>query len=143
MVKLISKESRNTYPPKFGLSGLILKKVSRSYKQPESPRRMILSTISKSSICRIVNNSFMPHYWYCQHKAWNRSVFNSRRLEMCMDFHKGMPCVYKPILCQEGYCSECSVFHDSLQHSGLMNEHINAENLVELKTKELISSLKG
>jgi hypothetical protein len=24
-----------------------------------------------------------------------------------MEFHKGQTCLYKPIFCQEGYCSEC------------------------------------
>ncbi len=25
------------------------------------------------------------------------------------EYHKGDPCVYKPILCQEGYCSGCAI----------------------------------
>ena len=27
-----------------------------------------------------------------------------------LEFHKGSPCVYKAILCQEGWCSECFIF---------------------------------
>ena len=34
---------------------------------------------------------------------------------MCQEYHKGQPCVYKPILCQEGYCSECDIYYQSLQ----------------------------
>ena len=26
-----------------------------------------------------------------------------------LEFHKGQPCVYKSLLCQEGYCSECII----------------------------------
>lgn len=26
-----------------------------------------------------------------------------------MEYHKGQPCIYKPILCQEGHCSECYI----------------------------------
>jgi len=27
-----------------------------------------------------------------------------------LEYHKGHDCVYKPILCQEGWCSECSIY---------------------------------
>jgi hypothetical protein len=27
-----------------------------------------------------------------------------------IEFHKGSPCVYKAILCQEGWCSECAIY---------------------------------
>jgi hypothetical protein len=26
-----------------------------------------------------------------------------------LEYHKGQPCVFKPLLCQEGYCSECII----------------------------------
>ncbi len=25
--------------------------------------------------------------------------------------HKGLPCPYKPITCQEGYCNECEIYN--------------------------------
>lgn len=28
---------------------------------------------------------------------------------MYQGYNKGYPCVYKPILCQEGYCSGCAI----------------------------------
>ena len=31
---------------------------------------------------------------------------------MNMEYHKGYPCVYKPILCQEGFCSNCAVYFE-------------------------------
>ncbi len=27
-----------------------------------------------------------------------------------LEYHKGEPCVYKAVLCQEGYCSECAIY---------------------------------
>ena len=27
-----------------------------------------------------------------------------------LDNHKGKPCPYKPLTCQEGYCSECNIY---------------------------------
>jgi len=26
-----------------------------------------------------------------------------------LEYHKGQPCAYKPIFCQEGFCSECII----------------------------------
>lgn len=34
--------------------------------------------------------------------------------------HKGTECLYKPILCQEGYCSECQVYLDYQGHQRTM-----------------------
>jgi hypothetical protein len=32
------------------------------------------------------------------------------------EYHKGAACTVKPILCQEGYCSECSVYQNQFSH---------------------------
>jgi hypothetical protein len=29
---------------------------------------------------------------------------------MHIEYHRGEPCVYKPLLCQEGYCSNCEIY---------------------------------
>ena len=26
--------------------------------------------------------------------------------------HKGQSCLYKPIICQEGYCQDCQIYQD-------------------------------
>ena len=26
-----------------------------------------------------------------------------------LEYHKGQPCVFKPLLCQEGFCNECII----------------------------------
>jgi len=56
---------------------------------------------------------------------------------MCLEYHKGQPCVYKPILCQEGYCSECDIYYQSLLHSELATKGTDEKNLIKVKTKEL------
>jgi hypothetical protein len=28
-----------------------------------------------------------------------------------MENHKGQTCIYKPVLCQEGYCDDCYIAH--------------------------------
>ena len=55
---------------------------------------------------------------------------------MCLEYHKGQPCVYKPILCQEGYCSECGVYYRSLLHSESLNEDDDEKNLSKVKNLE-------
>ncbi len=29
-----------------------------------------------------------------------------------LQYHKGSPCVFSSIFCQEGYCSECAIYLD-------------------------------
>jgi hypothetical protein len=54
---------------------------------------------------------------------------------MNMDYHKGCPCVYKAILCQEGYCSDCAIYLERSQ--GWVNEETSVKN--PRKTKRLKS----
>jgi hypothetical protein len=42
-----------------------------------------------------------------------------------LEYHKGDLCVSKPILCQEGFCSEC-IIH--LEQESQMNPSFNEEN---------------
>jgi len=32
---------------------------------------------------------------------------------MDLEYHKGRTCKYKPIICQEGYCSECAIYYQA------------------------------
>ena len=42
-----------------------------------------------------------------------------------LEYHKGQPCVFKPILCQEGFCSECII---GLEQSSQIKSSIIEEN---------------
>ena len=60
---------------------------------------------------------------------------------MLLEYHKGQPCVNEPILCQEGYCFQCGInYQISLLHSELVDEYPDEKNLIDVKTKELVSS---
>ena len=50
---------------------------------------------------------------------------------MHVDYHKGYPCVYKAILCQEGYCSNCAIYLEKSQD--WTNEKAGVKN--QRKTK--------
>lgn len=57
-----------------------------------------------------------------------------------LDYYKGQYCVYKPILCQEGYCSECAIYYSSLRHSALKNENANVKNVVNVRCTDLMAA---
>ena len=38
--------------------------------------------------------------------------------------HKGTECQYKPILCQEGYCSDCQIYKDFQGHQRTMGRKL-------------------
>ena len=59
---------------------------------------------------------------------------------MCLEYHKGRPCVNEPILCQEGYCFKCSIHYQISLHSKLVDEDPDEKNLIKVQTKELVSS---
>lgn len=61
---------------------------------------------------------------------------------MYLEYHKGQPCVYKPILCQEGYCFKCAIFYQSSLSSQLVDEDPDEKNWIKVKTKELVTSYK-
>lgn len=39
----------------------------------------------------------------------NKGSNNQRSLQFISN-NKGLPCMYKPIICQEGYCSACQIY---------------------------------
>jgi hypothetical protein len=42
-----------------------------------------------------------------------------------LEYHKGQPCVFKPLLCQEGFCSECII---CIEQSSSITPSIIEEN---------------
>ena len=47
---------------------------------------------------------------------------------MCLEYHKGYPCVYKAIRCQEGYCSNCVIYLSKSQDWEWLNTNIRIHN---------------
>lgn len=43
-----------------------------------------------------------------------------------LEYHKGQPCVFKPLLCQEGFCCECIIYLE--QSSSMMKPPFTEEN---------------
>jgi hypothetical protein len=39
-----------------------------------------------------------------------------------LEYHKGSFCVYTPIFCQEGYCSECEINYKKSSMPSLVNQ---------------------
>ena len=56
---------------------------------------------------------------------------------MNMDYHKGYPCVYKAIYCQEGYCSDCAIYLEKSQ--GWVNEETSVKNPRKTKRSKSIT----
>ena len=56
---------------------------------------------------------------------------------MNMDYHKGYPCVYKAILCQEGYCSDCGIYLEKSR--GWVIEETNVKNPRKIKRSKSIA----
>ena len=52
---------------------------------------------------------------------------------MHVEYHKGYPCVYKPILCQEGYCSDCAVYLEKSRGRAWVNEETDMVDLSKVK----------
>jgi hypothetical protein len=38
-----------------------------------------------------------------------------------IQYHKGQGCIVKPVLCQEGYCSECYIYQSKFSRIELTN----------------------
>jgi len=56
---------------------------------------------------------------------------------MNMDYQKGYTCVYKLILCQEGYCSDCAIYLEKSQ--GWVNEETSVKNQRKTKRSKSIT----
>lgn len=55
---------------------------------------------------------------------------------MYPEYHKGQLCIHKFMLCQEGFCSECSIHYQYKQYKTPVEEELNPKNLVKAKRKE-------
>ena len=58
-------------------------------------------------------------------------------IRMNIEYHKGYPCVFKAILCQEGYCSDCAIYLEETQD--WVNEETSIKNIVEEKWSKSIA----
>ena len=56
---------------------------------------------------------------------------------MNTEYHKGYPCVYKAILCQEGYCSNCAIYLE--KSHGWRNEETSVKNPRETERSKSIA----
>ena len=64
------------------------------------------------------------------------------------EYHKGYPCVFKPILCQEGFCSECAIYLGKSLSIDMTNlEQIRTDdsrkNMRQLQEARFCDSLGG
>lgn len=49
----------------------------------------------------------------------NRNMSAGQERTFCIrGNNKGLMCLFKPILCQEGYCKECQIYLDWLKQLG-------------------------
>ncbi len=48
--------------------------------------------------------------------------------------HKGQPCLYSPVLCQEGYCSDCAIYIERFS---------SMENMEKLKVTHILITRDG
>ena len=55
---------------------------------------------------------------------------------MNAEYHKGYPCVYKAILCQEGYCSGCAIYLEKSQGWVWFSEDARVKNPRKTKRSE-------
>ena len=42
-----------------------------------------------------------------------------------LEYHKGSPCVYTPIFCQEGFCSTCEIYLKKPSPTKSIDRYIN------------------
>ena len=47
-----------------------------------------------------------------------------------LEYHKGSFCPYKPLFCQEGYCSECMIYIKMPSLSKQVNPHYVMEQQI-------------
>ena len=57
---------------------------------------------------------------------------------MNLEYHKGYPCVYETILCQEGYCSNCVIYLEKSWIYGWLNEEVRTKNTSKIKISKAI-----
>jgi hypothetical protein len=63
---------------------------------------------------------------------------------VAIQYHKGQPCVYSSVFCQEGFCSECEICQNwNLKlHENLTQAGAGLRARTTTKKPELAASLK-
>ena len=61
---------------------------------------------------------------------------------MNLEYHKGQFCSYSPVFCQEGHCSGCAIYCQSLLRGALVYQDADVKNLEKREDRELMVSLK-
>jgi hypothetical protein len=59
---------------------------------------------------------------------------------MDTEYHKGQLCIYKFMLCQEGFCSRCAILHEHQKNKISIDVDLYTKKLVNAKRKELVPS---
>ena len=62
----------------------------------------------------------------------------TRGLEMNLQYHKGQFCPYKPVFCQEGYCSECAIYCQNSLGGVLLHRDENMKMLEKMEGREAL-----
>jgi hypothetical protein len=61
-------------------------------------------------------------------------------------YHKGQTCKIKPVFCQEGYCSECSIYLSKFSRletaARLADAHLREEESAPARADNLVSAVK-
>ena len=50
---------------------------------------------------------------------------------MLPEYHKGQLCIYRFLLCQEGFCSECALHKQHKRNKSLKNKELSQGKLIE------------
>ena len=61
---------------------------------------------------------------------------------MNLEYHKGQFCAYKPVFCQEGYCSECDIYYQNTLYGVLLQRDANVKKLREIEGVKLLAPSK-
>ena len=61
---------------------------------------------------------------------------------MNLEYHKGQFCPYKSVFCQEGYCSECTIYYQNSLCGVLLHRGANVKKLRKIEGVELLAPSK-
>jgi hypothetical protein len=58
-----------------------------------------------------------------------------------LEYHKGQICNFKPIMCQEGFCSECLIYQENLSQKNryLSGQVTTKERERKFGSKQLVT----
>ena len=60
---------------------------------------------------------------------------------MNLEYHKGQFCVYEPVFCQEGYCSECAIYYQNSLCGVLHHRDATVQRLGKTEVRDLLVPL--